>query len=293
MEWLTALALAFSLESREQKKEDKKRRQFLESRRKDLGAAVSELTETISNLIMECGPIGLGPQFVEQVKLAPFYAIGEVLSAQGDIFPEQESCLKIMFANIDPIYNYAQFTEAAIHHTGVYQEYKTLAALENNECGSLWLTLFELIYRSRLTSVCQKLDDQLSLIVINFANLGIPDSPFAEIICNRILNNINYHIKAYQQTPYIHALMLLQVELLEKRELAIEKHFFIQGEKIVHNCREYYVFAVYEKRSQNYCGKFAVKEIRTVNGKLDYQNDDDHILVWNESADSYEVFYQE
>ena len=293
MEWLTALSLTMGLELRKREKENQKFRQFLADRQKDLGAAISELAEITTNLIVECGPIGLDPEFVEEVKLAPFYAIGEVLSAQGEIFPEQEAILKIIFSNIDPIYNYAQFIEAVIHRTGVYQEYRGVVGLQKEECGSLWLTLFELIYRSRMIETFQHIDNQLSLIVTHFAYLGNSNTSFAKPICDRILDCLNYHINAYQQTPYIHALMLLQNELLEKRGLAIEKHFFQRDEKLIQYGRNYYVFRVYEKTSQAYLGKFAVRRIKSVNGKLDYKNDGDQILVWNETAGSYEVFYQE
>ena len=167
--WLTALGFVMGREFRKQKRAEQECLQFLADRREGLGAAISELSEITTNLIMECGPIGLDAEFIEEVKLAPFYAMGEVLSAQGKVFPEQEAVLKIMFANIDPIYNYSQFIEAAIHRTGVYQEYWGVVGLKKEECGSLWLTLFELIYRTRLVDTIQELDNQLSLIVINFA----------------------------------------------------------------------------------------------------------------------------
>lgn len=293
MEWLTALGFATGWELRKQEKENQKYQQFWADRRKDLGAAISELTEITTNLIVECGPIGLASEFVEEVKLAPFYAMGEVLSAQGEIFPEQEAPLKIMFANIDPIYNYAQFIEAVIYRTGVYQEYWDMVGLGKEECGSLWLTLFELIYRSRMIETFQHIGDQLFLIVINFAYLGDPNNSFAKPICDRILNRLNHHVNAYQETPYIHALMLLQNKLLENRGLAIEKHLFQQDEKLIQNGRSYYVFSVYEKNAQAYCGKFAVRKIKSANGKLDYKNDGDQILFWNETTGSYEMFYQE
>ena len=47
-----------------------------------------------------------------------------------------------------------------------------------------------------------------------------------------------------------------------------------------------------ERRGRT-CGKFAVRKIKTVNGKLDYQNDGDQILIWNETTGAYELFYQE
>lgn len=295
--WLKTLPITIMWGLRRREKENQKRRQFLAERREDLGAAISELAEITSKLITECGPVGLGPEFVEKAKLLPFYAMGEVLSAQGEIFPEQKAVLEITLTNLNPMYNFAQFTEAAIHRTGVYQEYWDVVGLGKEACGSLWLTLFELVYRSRMIEAVQQIDNQLSYIVISFAYLRDTDVSIAEStakhICDRILDCINHHVNAYQQTPYIHALMLLQKMLLEKRELAIEKHFFLQDEEFVQDGRSYYVFGVYEKFSQNYCGKFAVRKIKSINGKLDYQNDGDQILVWNETTDNYEVFYQE
>lgn len=87
--------------------------------------------------------------------------------------------------------------------------------------------------------------------------------------------------------------MLLQKMLLEKNKLSIEAHFFQREENIVYDGRIYYVFRVYEKSSQTFCGKFAVRKIKVANGSLDYRNDGDQILVWNEVTSNYELFYQE
>ncbi len=293
MDWLTAFGFTMGWELHKQKKAEQKYQKFLADRRNGLADAVSELTEITTNLVLECGPIGLDGGFIEELKLAPFYAMGEVLSAQGEVYSAQEVVLKIMFANMDPIYNYAQFTEAVIHRTGVYEEYWNIVGLKKEECGTLWLTLFELIYRSRMIEAMQKIVDQLCLIVAHFSYLGNPDATFAKPICDRILDRLNHHVNAYQQTPYIHALMLLQNMLLEKRQLPIESHFFQREENLLQDGRVYYVFRVYEKSSEAFCGKFAVRKIKTVNGELDYRNDRDQILVWNEAADRYEQFYRE
>lgn len=137
MNWLISLASAMGWGLRKQEKVEQQYQDFLADRRKDLGSAVAELMEIITNLVVECGPIGLDEKFVEEVKLAPFYAMGEVLSVQGEVFPEQEVALKILFANLDPIYNYAQFTEAVIRRTDIYEEYWNVVGLKKEECGTL------------------------------------------------------------------------------------------------------------------------------------------------------------
>lgn len=293
MGWFESICLAFAWEQHKERKREKEEQDFLTERRKDLGAAISELSEITTNLIEICGPIGLSVEFIEEVKLAPFYAIGEVLSVQGKVYPEQETLLKIMLANINPVYNYAQFTEAAIHRTGVFKEYWNVVGVDKNTCGSLWLTLFELMYRSQKIDAFQSLGDQLHLIVINFALLGDRYATLHYPVCSRITECMNYHANSYQQTPYIHALMLLQKKLFEIKALPIESHFFQQDQTYLHNGRNYYIFRVYEKSSYTFCGSYAVKEIRTIDGNLDYSGDFDEILLRNEATGGYDPFYLE
>lgn len=291
--WINSLMFAVGLEVHKRRKEEQVRQKFLSERRENLAAAVAELADLTGHLVEVCGPIGLDKSFVEDTKLAPFYAMGEVLSAQGEVYPEQEPVLKIMFNNLNPRYNYAQFTEAVIHRAGVYSEYRDVVNITEEACGSLWLTLFELIYRSREIDICQKIMDQMHLIVINFAYLGDPHTLLPEAICKRIMDGINYHVNAHQQTQYIHAIMLLQNMLLERKRLAISDHLFQRDDDIVHEERRYYVFRVYQKHTYEFCGKYAVREIAIRDGKLDYEQDGDKILVWNADEETYDVFYQE
>lgn len=293
MGWFESICLGLAWERHKNRKEEKEKQDFLAERLNGLGAAISELSEVTTSLTEICGPIGLHVAFIEEVKLAPFYAIGEVLSAQGQVYPEQEKVLKSMLTNMNPVYNYAQFTEAAIHRTGVFKEYWEVVGIDKKTCGSLWLTLFELMYRSRQVDAFQSLINQLHLIVVNFALLGDRYATLPYPICSRITECMNYHVNAYQQTPYIHALMLLQKKLFEIKELSIESHFFLQDESCLQNGRNYYIFKVYEKSSYAFCGSYAVKEIRTIDGKLDYSCDLDEILLRNEATGVYDPFYLE
>lgn len=291
--WFDSLAFAFGLAAHDKRKAEQARQKYLAQRREGIADAITAFQNAFSELVLSCGPIGLPAEYVNDAKLVPLYAMGEVLSAQGDVLPEQEMVLKIIFNNFNPTYNYSQYTQAVINRTDVYEAYWDIVGLEENKCGSFWLTLFELFYRTRQLDALQAIDDQLGLIVVNFAFLGDPDSPFPEMICKRIVSNLNKHVSTYQQTPYIHALLLLQTILLEQRDLVIEDHFLLRDTDIVQDERTYYVFDVYKKATQTFCGRFAVRALNMVDGQLDLKNDLDVIMLWDQVKKQYEVIFQE
>ena len=291
--WFNSLLLALGLQMRREQKAERTRQEFLRQRREELIHAITALQEILATLILESGPIGLPTEIVESTKLVPLYAMGEVLSAQGAVLPEQEAVLKTFITQFNPVYNYAQYIQAVINRTGLYEQYWDILALEEDHCGTFWQTLFELIYRTRLLDAIQTIDNQLSLIVVNFAFLGDPEATIMEPICNRMLNHLNRNVNSCQQTPRIHALMLLQQVLLEQRNLKIEDHFLLEDTDIVQDGRKFYVFTVHEKTSLAFCGKFAVRAIKcTADGRLDYKNDLDVIDRWNDTKHEYELFYQ-
>lgn len=279
--------------ARDKRKAEQAREKYLAQRREGITNAITAFQNAFSELFLSCGPIGLPAEYVNDAKFVPLYAMGEVLSAQGEVLPEQEMVLKIIFNNFNFNYNYSQYTHAVINRTGVYEAYWDIIGLEENKCGTFWLTLFELFYRTHQMDTLQTIDDQLSLMVANFAFLGNPDSPFPEMICERILSNLNKHVSTYQQTPYIHALLLLQTILLEQRNLAIEAHFLLRDADIVQDERTYYVFDVYQKATQVFCGRFAVRALNMVDGQLDLKNDLDIIMLWNKVKKQYDVIFQE
>ena len=291
--WFNSLLFAFGLEAQKKRKAEQARQKYLAQRREGITDAMSAYLDAFSALSLSCGPIDLTAEFVNDAKLVPLYAMGEILSAQGAVLPEQEVILKIIFNNFNFNYNYSQYTQAVINRTGVYEAYWDIVGLEENKCGSFWLTLFELFYRTRQLDTLQAIDDQLGLMVVNFAFLGDPDSPFPEMICKRIVSNLNKHVSTYQQTPYIHALLLLQTILLEQRNLIIEDHFLLRDTDIVQDERIYYVFDVYQKATQIFCGRFAVRALNMVNGQLDLKNDLDVIMLWDKVKKQYEVIFQE
>lgn len=288
-----SLLFSFGIAAQKKRKAEQARQKYLAQRRGGITDAIEKYTEAFSALLLSCGPIGLDAEFVNDAKLAPLYAMGEVLSAQGEVLPEQEMVLKIIFNNFNFNYNYSQYTQAVINRTGVYKSYWDIIGLEENKCGSFWLTLFELFYRTRQLDTLQAIDDQLSLIVANFAFLGDPESPFPESICKRILINLNKHVSTYQQTPYIHALLLLQTILLEQHNLNIEEHFLLRDTDILQDERIYYVYDVYEKATQVFCGRFAVRALNMVDGQLNLKNDLDVIMLWDKDKRKYEVIFQE
>ncbi len=295
--WFTSLALAFGLAHRKEQKKEQQWQVFLDERKQDLCALSGDLFETLNQLVATCGPVGLPKDFIEDSKLASLYAIGEVLSAQGMIFPEQESYLKIWICNLNPMINYVQFEQAAIQRTGVYEKFQEIVGLTEKTCGTFWLTLLEASYRSRRFDLLQELCDNLIKIVWNFSYLAGKAAPFAETISKRITANYEYWANAYQQTPYIHALMLLQNKLRDQKELPIEKQLLLRDQDIRRDDRDFFVFDAYERQSEEdfgaFYGKYAVKALRSAGKKLDYEHDSDLILCRQEASQEFEVFYDE
>ena len=220
MGWFETFCFTLGWQLRKQEKKERNEQAKLRAFRANCfdhyEEAVVNLQKAIARLVDECGPIGLDETFHTDVKLAPLYAIGEVLSAQGKIFPQQEEELKSLILELDPKYNYAQFTEATIYRRGIFKEYWDVVGIQKDVCGTLWLTIFEMIYRTRNKDMFQTIVDNLHFIVIYFYNLGEPDTVRPSLICDRIKDYMNDHINDYQKTQYIHALMLLQMKLLGK-----------------------------------------------------------------------------
>lgn len=291
--WRNAFLITLGWSAHKQKKAEQEHQAFLTEQRDCLVTAMMDLQEVIDQVVTECGPIGLSADFVEKMKLVPLYAIGEVLSAQGIVCPEQEIFLKIWITNINPMYNYAQFTQATIQRTGIYNDFQSITGLEKDMCGSFWFIFFELIYRSRLSDMMQKLIDQLGKIIWHFSLLSNNDAPFAEPIYSRIVTCFNFWINAYQQTPYIHALMLLQKTLFDKSGIPIETQLLLREADIEQDNRDFFVFSVFEKVSNRFQGKFAIKALKVINGELDFEHDTDKILFWQEAVHGFELFYEE
>ena len=297
MSWFDTFILAMSREAQQERKREKKERRARRAFHTDCldqyGNAVDCLMEAIKTLADEAGPIGLDASFFTNARLAPLYAIGEVLSAQGEIHPDQEDELKALLLELDPNYNYAQFTEATISRTGIYKEFNEIVGSQRESCGSFWLTVFELVYRTRNTDLYQKIVDNLHSIVIYFYNIGEPDTLRPSLICDRIKENMDFHINSYQKTPQVHALMLLQRKLLGKRHLEIKEHYLINEDNIVLDNRLFYVFSTYQKITNTFCGKFAVRKKLMQSGATSHQIDGDLILEWNVTTGTFEEFYRQ
>lgn len=292
--WFNSLAFVFGMEAHKQKKKRQEEKAFIEERRTDLCNAAEKLFDIIERLVTACGPVGLPKDFVEESKLLSLYAIGEVLSAQGKIVPEQEVYLKIWMANLNPMFNYAQFTQAAIHRTGVYERFQEIMGLTARTCGSFWKTLFETMYRSRLIDLFQEIGDCLTITVWNFSYLAGRTTLLAEPIGKRIRKDMEYWANTYQQTPYIHALMLLQVMLRDKKDLPIERQLLLRGDDIQRDGRNYFVFGAFERSGESSFGpsfgRYAVRELRSVGEKLDEHDRD---LIFCLKDEGCEVFYDE
>lgn len=210
MGWFESFCFTLGWQLRKQEKKERNEQAKLRAFRADCfdhyEEAVVNLQKAIARLVDECGPIGLDETFHTDVKLAPLYAIGEVLSAQGKIFPQQEEELKTLILELDPKYNYAQFTEATIYRRGIFKEYWDVVGIQKDVCGTLWLTIFEMIYRTRNTDMFQTIVDNLHFIVIYFYNLGEPDTVRPSLICDRIKDYMNDHINDLRATAIISSL---------------------------------------------------------------------------------------
>ena len=90
MGWFESFCFTLGWQLRKQEKKERNEQAKLRAFRADCFGhyeeAVVNLQKAIARLVDECGPIGLDETFHTDVKLAPLYAIGEVLSAQGKIF---------------------------------------------------------------------------------------------------------------------------------------------------------------------------------------------------------------
>ena len=136
MGWFETFCFALGWQLRKQEKKERNEQAKLRAFRADCfdhyEEAVVKLQKAIAHLVDECGPIGLDETFHTDVKLAPLYAIVEVLSAQGKIFPQQEKKLKTLILELDPKYNYAQFTEATIYRRGIFKEYWDVVGIQKD-----------------------------------------------------------------------------------------------------------------------------------------------------------------
>lgn len=295
--WFNSLALVFGLARHKEQKKEREQKEFLESRKTDLCAASERLFEEIEQLTTACGPVGLPGDFAEESKLILLYAAGEVLSAQGMAAAEQELFLKIWISHVNPMFNYAQFVQATVFRTGVYEQLQEIIGLSRKICGSFWRTLLEMVYRSRRVDLPQIIGDCLVIIVWNFSYLAGRNPPFAETISKRLFSDLEYWANAYQQTPYIHALMLLQNRLRDEENLDIERQLLLRGDDMQKDTRHFFVFCVFERTGEdffeNFRGEYAVKALRSLGEELDYEHDKDLILHRENSSEEFSVFYDE
>ena len=276
-----------------QRRKREKMLAFQQERADTVWKSTSELINLILELSNECGPIGVGADFAKGVQIMPLFAIGEILSAQGQIYPEQEPLLKLLIASLNSAYNYAQFIDITVHRKGPYSAYWEQIGLDQEHCGQTWLTLFEMIYRSRNMEIIQTINLKLTEIAINFELVGLPASVFGKTVSSNLAASLQHHINLYQKTPYIYAILLLQSELLRQRSMAVETHFFIREDGFSQDGREFYVYSVYDKETHTFQGKYAVRRNRDINGYLDYENDKDLITVWDQSQNQFITFYKE
>lgn len=215
MEWLDRLTISLALTQKQQQKAAQKEKNRVYAHCMELDQAIYDLGKFLSDLCF-AHSLSIKQADLDQLQeLAPLFPMAEVLSMQGNIGTNQKQFLQ-SYLNIYPSrYNIAQFTNAAIHRTGMYPKWRTLAGLDENHCGSIWHTVIELICRQRDPQLLQRLVDLLGTIFYRFWLLENATMSLAEVRYGRIISHFNRYAQEDQQTPYLHAVMLLQAQLAE------------------------------------------------------------------------------
>ena len=216
MDWFTALALGFGLEARRQKKEQQKQAETISTYRSEIFQAMFALDSLLSDLSFSNILAMEQKDLTDLEELAPLFPIAEILSMQGYISPEQRLFLQDYINFKSPRFNLGQFTKAAIGREGVYPQWHALTGLDSTYCGQIWHTLIELIYRQRAPEVMQQAVDLLGKILYLFWFFACTDMEPAQIRYKKIISNLNIHAERDQKDPYLHAVMLLQIELAKK-----------------------------------------------------------------------------
>lgn len=173
----------------------------------------TNLVHLLSTLSAPCLRAFSPSDLLAMEELMPLFPIAEVLSLQGEIGPEQQCFLRDYLNIYQPRYNLGQFTKAAIEREGVYSEWYSLTGLSETYCGQIWHTLIELICRQRTPESMQTVVNLLGQILYPFWFLECLDMDAAELRYQRIIANLNIHAANDQTQPYLHTLMLLQLEL--------------------------------------------------------------------------------
>lgn len=216
MDWLIPLGLGLMMAEKSQKKEEERHFEQISDCRSEIFHGIDELNDILLDLADSC-LLSIEQNDLDNMKeLAPLFPLEEVLSLQGYIGTEQRLFLRDYFNLTRPRYNVGQFTELATKRVGDYGDWRRLSGLEGMYCGQIWHTMIELVCRRRTPDTMQQVVDALGKILYYFWFLENGEMVPAKIRYTNIISDLNIHAAEYQKTPYLRAVMLLQVKLAEK-----------------------------------------------------------------------------
>ncbi|MEG1547000.1 MAG: hypothetical protein RR371_07110, partial [Bacteroides sp.] len=234
-------------------------------------------------LVAEAGPIGISTKFFEELKLAPFMAITEVLSDQGNISDMQETVLKSLINQTEPKYNFAQIREAGINRTGIYDEFMLSVGIKNYESGSFWKAVFELIYRTGLNEQLSKILSALAAIGAMFEHINNGDVEANNALTRQFQSAIGQQVMDYQDAPPMHALIIALFKLQELFSIGLSEFYLVAKPNENMENRNYFVYDAYYKSDNKSIGVFAILE--------ESEEEDVLILKWDNEVNHYKTFY--
>lgn len=207
------------------------------------------------------------------LELAPLYPMSEVLYLQGYAGKKQEDFLQRYFMKHLPRYSLRQFLQFSIEREGPYEEWYSYCGLDADHCGRIWHTLIELVCRQRDTGKLQTVIDQLGAILYQFSFLEDRETDAEHTCYQQIIRFINQYGTSDQQTPYLHAVMLLQVILAKKlggQPIAYIP-ILVWDEKPDMDGGEGLCFQVKKRNTPHFLRRYAVRTLKTP---------DDPDLIW-------------
>lgn len=261
MDWMSSLMLALGIEKRKQEKEQRRRESELIEHRRLILSAASEINCLFGGTFIDYFAAMEDGALDSAQELIPLFPIAEILSMQGYVGTEQQIFLRDYLNASQTRYNLHQFVTAAVERRGVYAEWCTLTSLDPDHCGQVWHTLIEAICRLRRPELIQEIVDALGAILYHFYFLDNADMEPAKICYTRIIEGINFHAERDQKLPYLHAVMLLQMELSTiEGGLAQDYEPILEDESLDMDGVKGYCFWVKKTGEPGFHRRFAVRE---------------------------------
>ena len=287
MDLFTSLAIAFGIESRRQKKAEDRRSAQLTSHRKEIQNALAGLTSILDDLFSNCALSMKMDDLSAAQELIPLYPMAEILSLQGGVGPEQTAFLRDYLNAVQSRYNLDQFTTAAVRRLGIYPEWRSFTALERESCGLVWHTLIEAICRLRRPELMQSVIDALGAVLYHFWFLENSGMEQARVRYDQIIERLNIHAERDQKSPYLHAVMVLQMELAAIRGGTAGEYDPIPEEGSADmDGVSGFCFCVRKLNDRKFHGRFAVRRCQIPGKEPD--------LIWELFPDGgHAVFFSE